>query len=70
MCRGDSAAQARGRGGKGGRLIRPVRPQHLTIPLHAQLEQFIREWNMHAHPFNWSTKSGAKVMAAAPTMTA
>jgi hypothetical protein len=38
--------------------------------LRAQLEQFIREWNMHAHPFNWSTKSGAKVMAAAPTMTA
>ena len=32
MCRGDSAAQARGRGGEGGRLIRSVRPQHLTIP--------------------------------------
>jgi hypothetical protein len=32
MCRGDLAAQARGRGGEGGRLIRSVRPQHLTIP--------------------------------------
>ena len=38
--------------------------------LHVQLEQFIREWNMHAHPFNWSTKSVAKVMAAAPAIAA
>jgi transposase len=38
--------------------------------LRAKLEQFIREWNMHAHPFNWSTKSVAKVMAAAPAMAA
>jgi transposase len=38
--------------------------------LRAKLEQFIREWNQHAHPFNWSTKSVAKVMAAAPAMAA
>lgn len=31
--------------------------------LQAQIEQFICEWNQHAHPFNWSTKSVAKVMA-------
>ena len=28
--------------------------------------QFISEWNSHAHPFNWSTKSVAKIMAHAP----
>lgn len=31
-----------------------------------KIEQFIREWNRQAHPFNWSTKSVAKVMAKAP----
>ena len=34
--------------------------------LRQQLEQFIAEWNANAHPFNWSTKSVAKVMAGAP----
>ena len=24
---------------------------------------FVAEWNEHAHPFQWSTKSVAKVMA-------
>jgi transposase len=38
--------------------------------LRTKLEQFIREWNMQAHPFNWSTKSVAKVMAAAPALAA
>jgi transposase len=38
--------------------------------LCTKLEQFIHEWNQHAHPFNWSTKSVAKVMAAAPAMAA
>jgi transposase len=38
--------------------------------LRAKLEQFIREWNQQAHPFNWSTKSVAKVMAAVPAMAA
>ena len=38
--------------------------------LRAKLEQFIQEWNQHAHPFNWSTKSAAKVMAAAPALAA
>jgi transposase len=38
--------------------------------LCAKLEQFVHEWNQHAHPFNWSTKSVAKVMAAAPAMAA
>jgi hypothetical protein len=35
-----------------------------------KLEQFIREWNQQAHPFNWSTKSVAKVMAKAPALAA
>jgi DDE superfamily endonuclease len=35
-----------------------------------KLAQCIREWNVYAHPFNWSTKSVAKVMAAAPAMGA
>jgi transposase len=34
--------------------------------LAAKLHQFIAEWNERAHPFNWSTKSVAKVMADAP----
>ncbi len=33
---------------------------HLAVRLHA----FVAEWNEHAHPFNWSRKSVAKVMAA------
>lgn len=32
---------------------------HLAERLHA----FVAEWNEHAHPFNWSSKSVAKVMA-------
>jgi hypothetical protein len=38
--------------------------------LRAKLAEFIHEWNQQAHPFNWSTKSVAKVMAAAPAMAA
>lgn len=33
--------------------------------LRHKIEQFIAEWNEQAHPFNWSTKSVAKVMADA-----
>lgn len=33
--------------------------------LRAKIDQFIAEWNQRAHPFNWSTKSVAKIMAAA-----
>lgn len=32
---------------------------HLAERLHA----FVHEWNQRAHPFNWSSKSVAKVMA-------
>jgi transposase len=38
--------------------------------LRAKIQQFIQEWNQHAHPFNWSTKSVAKVMAKAPALAA
>lgn len=31
--------------------------------LESKLMQYIAEYNLHAHPFNWSTKSAAKVMA-------
>lgn len=31
--------------------------------LAERLQAFIAEWNVHAHPFNWSTKSVTKVMA-------
>jgi len=34
--------------------------------LAEKIIQFINEWNQHAHPFNWTTKSVAKVMADAP----
>ena len=36
-----------------------------TAELGAKIAQFITEWNHQAHPFNWSTKSVAKIMAAA-----
>jgi transposase len=35
--------------------------------LAEQLQRFIAEWNEACHPFKWSTKSAAKVMADAPT---
>ena len=38
--------------------------------LRAKLDQFICEWNEQAHPFHWSTKSVAKVMAEAPALAA
>lgn len=31
--------------------------------LAERLQAFVAEWNQHAHPFNWSRKSVAKVMA-------
>lgn len=31
--------------------------------LAAQLALFVDQWNAHAHPFRWSTRSVAKVMA-------
>jgi len=31
--------------------------------LAERLHRFIAQWNEHAHPFNWTTKSVAKVMA-------
>jgi transposase len=36
-----------------------------TADLQAKLAQFIAEWNEVAHPFKWTTKSVAKVMADA-----
>jgi len=33
--------------------------------LRAKIEQFIEQGNQHAYPFNWTTKSVAKVMADA-----
>ena len=38
--------------------------------LQAKLRQFSGEWTQHAHPFNWSTKSVAQVMAKAPAIAA
>jgi hypothetical protein len=38
--------------------------------LQAQIEQCIVEWNQSAHPFHWSTKSVAKIMADAPAQGA
>jgi ribose 1,5-bisphosphokinase PhnN len=35
-----------------------------------KMEQFIQEWDQHEQPFNWSTKSAAKVVAAAPALAA
>jgi hypothetical protein len=41
-----------------------------TAHLRAKIDQCIQEWHQHAHPFNWSTTSVAKVMAAAPALAA
>ena len=38
--------------------------------LNESIMQFISEWNKHAHPFNRSTKSAAKIMAGAPVKKA
>ena len=40
--------------------------EHLKL----KIDQFISEWNSTAHPFNWSTKSVAKVMADLQTKEA
>ena len=34
--------------------------------LQEKIDLFIVQWNQQAHPFNWSSKSVAKVMAKAP----
>lgn len=34
--------------------------------LQQKILGFIARWNEHAHPFNWTTKSVAKIMASAP----
>jgi transposase len=39
-------------------------------PRCAKIEPLIQEWNQHAPPLNWSAKSVAKVMAAAPALAA
>jgi transposase len=38
--------------------------------LRVKLEPFIGAWHQQAHPFNWSVKSVAKVMAEAPALAA
>ena len=35
--------------------------------LAERLIAFVAVWNTNAHPFNWSTKSAAKVMAKCET---
>lgn len=34
--------------------------------LQEKIYKFIEEWNEKAHPFNWTTKSAAKIMADCP----
>ena len=41
-----------------------------TADLQAKLMPFMAEWNAMAHPFNWTTKSVAKVMADAVPVAA
>jgi len=38
--------------------------------LQAKIGQFLCEWNQHAHPFNGTMKSVAKIMAKAPALAA
>jgi transposase len=38
--------------------------------LAERLHAFVKEWNEHAHPFKWTTKSVAKIMAKCETPVA
>ena len=49
-------------------MNRPLRTNKADLAL--KIHQFIAQWNEQAHPFNWSTKSVAKVMADAPAAMA
>jgi transposase len=48
------------------RLVDFPSKEHLQV----RLLQFIGQWNASAHPFNWSTKSVAKVLAGAASLLA
>jgi hypothetical protein len=37
--------------------------QWFGIRQRKRLLAFVEEWNAHAHPFNWSTKSVAEALA-------
>jgi len=37
-----------------------------TDDLCDKIMQFIDQWDKHAHPFNWTSKSVAKVLSDAP----
>jgi len=39
---------------------------HSIDQLRDKINDFVREWNERAHPFNWSEKSVAKLMAGTP----
>lgn len=41
-----------------------------TLALDRHLHGFIAHWNRYAHPFNWSTRSVAKVLAKCPAAEA
>lgn len=41
-----------------------------TLDLDRHLHRFIDHWNRHAHPFNWTTGSVAKVLAKCPAAEA
>ena len=38
--------------------------------LEGKINQFIADWNQTAEPFNWTSKSAAKILAAAQTNVA
>jgi hypothetical protein len=39
-----------------------------TDHLRAKREQFMHQWKQYAHPFNWSIKAVATIMAEAPAL--
>ena len=41
-----------------------------TLALDRHLHGFIAHWNSYAHPFNWTTRSVAKVLARCPAAEA
>jgi len=60
----------------GGAVVQHPQCKWLRISDFTNLEQLaerllalVAAWNAHAHPFNWSTKSAAQVMAPCEART-
>lgn len=44
-------------------MAKHQRSVSVTAQQREELDAFVKEWNEHAHPFNWTKKSVTKIMA-------